>query len=134
VPTIQAMIKEKFTAPPKAARKSAKAKSGKKAAPIPPASSVTVDVYNGAGVGGLAGSVSQALVTKGYKAGVVTNASAQSRTVTAGTQVFYGKGSSANAEKIAKYFGATAKALTSLTAGHVEVLLGTGSTVVPGSL
>ena len=135
IPTIQAVIKEKFTAPPKAAKKSAaKSKSAKKAAPIPPASSVTVDVYNGAGVGGLAGNVSQALVAKGYKAGQVTNASAQSQTVTAGTQVFYGKGASANAEKIAKYFGATAKALTSLTAGHVEVLLGTGSTVVPGSL
>lgn len=135
IPTIQAVIKEKFTAPPKATKKSAaKSKSAKKTAPIPPASSVTVDVYNGAGVSGLAGNVSQALVAKGYKAGLVTNASAQSQTVTAGTQVFYGKGASANAEKIAKYFGATAKALTSLTAGHVEVLLGTGSTVVPGSL
>jgi hypothetical protein len=40
----------------------------------------------------------------------------------------------AYAAKIAKYFGADAKALTSLAAGHVEVLLGTGSTVVPGSL
>ncbi|TVZ07238.1 LytR family transcriptional regulator [Trebonia kvetii] len=135
IPTIQAVIKEKFTAPAKATKKSAaKSKSAKKAAPIPPASSVTVDVYNGAGVSGLAGNVSQALVAKGYKAGQVTNASAQSQTVTAGTQVFYGKGASANAEKIAKYFGATAKALTSLTAGHVDVLLGTGSTVVPGSL
>jgi LCP family protein required for cell wall assembly len=135
IPTIQAAIKEKFTAPAKATKKSAaKSKSAKKAAPIPPASSVTVDVYNGAGVSGLAGGVSQALVAKGYKAGLVTNASAQSQTVTAGTQVFYGKGTSANAEKIAKYFGATAKALTTLTAGHVEVLLGTGSTVVPGSL
>ena len=135
IPTIQAAIKKKFTAPPKAEKKSAaKSKSTKKAVPIPPASSVTVDVYNGAGVGGLAGNVSQALVAKGYKAGLVTNASAQSQTVTAGTQVFYGKGASANAVKIAKYFGATAKALTSLTAGHVEVLLGTGSTVVPGPL
>ncbi len=135
IPTIQAVIKAKFTAPPGTKKKTAaKSKSAKKAAPIPPASSVTVDVYNGAGVSGLAGNVSQALVAKGYKAGQVTNASAQSQTVTAGTQVFYGKGASANAEKIAKYFGATAKALTSLTAGHVEVLLGTGSTVVPGSL
>ena len=135
IPTIQAVIKQKFSAPPKASKKSAaKSKSAKKAAPIPPASSVTVDVYNGAGVSGLAGSVSQALVAKGYKAGAVTNASAQTVTVTAGTQVLYGKGASANAEKIAKYFGATAKALTSLKAGHVEVLLGTGSTVVPGSL
>jgi hypothetical protein len=135
IPTIQAAIKEKFSAPAGTKKKAtAKSKSAKKTAPIPPASSVTVDIYNGAGVANLAGNVSQALVAKGYKAGLVTNASAQSQTVTAGAQVFYGKGASANAEKIAKYFGATAKALTSLTAGHVEVLLGTGSTVVPGSL
>ena len=48
--------------------------------------------------------------------------------------MFYGSGASANAAKIADYFGATAKALTSLAAGHVEVLLGTGATVVPASL
>ena len=47
---------------------------------------------------------------------------------------FYGSGASANAAKIAGYFGATASALSSLTAGHVEVLLGTGSTVVPSGL
>ena len=52
----------------------------------------------------------------------------------AGTQVFYGAGTSANAAKIADYFGATAAALTSLPAGHVEVLLGTGATVVPATL
>jgi hypothetical protein len=48
--------------------------------------------------------------------------------------VFYGPGASANAAKIARYFGATATALSSLAAGHVEVLLGTGSTVVPSGL
>jgi LCP family protein required for cell wall assembly len=133
IPTIQAFFKKKFTAPPSHKKSAAKGKSAKKTAPIPPASSVTVDVYNGAGVSGLAGNVSQALVAKGYKAGQVTNATAQ-QTVTAGTQVFYGSGASANAAKIADYFGATAKALSSLTAGHVEVLLGTGSTVVPASL
>ena len=51
--------------------------------------------------------------------------------VTSGNQVFYGSGASANAAKIAGYFGATAEALKSLPAGHVEVLLGTGSTAVP---
>ncbi len=83
---------------------------------------------------GLATGVSQALVAKGYKAGAVTNASAQSQAAAAGTQVFYGSGASANAAKIAGYFGATAEALPSLPAGHVEVLLGTGATVVPASL
>jgi hypothetical protein len=48
--------------------------------------------------------------------------------------VFFGSGASANAAKIGDYFGATAKALTSLPVGHVEVLLGTGATVVPSGL
>ena len=48
--------------------------------------------------------------------------------------MFYGAGASANAAKIATDFGATAKALASLPAQHVEVLLGTGSTVVPAGL
>jgi LCP family protein required for cell wall assembly len=134
IPTIQAVIKQKFTAPVPAAKPASTSKSGAKAAPIPPASSVTADVYNGGTAPGLATGISQALVGKGYKAGAVTNASAQSQAAAAGTQVFYGSGASANAAKIAGYFGATAKSLKSLPAGHVEVLLGTGATVVPSSL
>jgi LCP family protein required for cell wall assembly len=135
IPTIQAAVKAKFTAPAPAAKKStAKPKSTKKAAPIPAAKTVTVDVYNGGTTTGLAAGVSGALVAKGYKAGAVTQATVQSQTVTSGTRVFYGAGASANAAKIANYFGATATALKSLTAGHVEVLLGTGSTVVPAGL
>jgi LCP family protein required for cell wall assembly len=135
IPTIQADVKAKFT-PPAApsARKSSVSAPKKKAAPIPPASTVTVDVYNGGSTSGLAGSVSQALVAKGYKAGTVGDSSSQSQTVAAGTEVFYGAGATANAAKIAGYFGATAIALMSLPAGHVEVLLGTGSTVVPSGL
>ncbi len=131
IPTIQAVIKQKFTAPAPAAKSKSTAK---KAAPIPPASSVTVDVYNGGSTGGLATGVMNALTAKGYKAGVSGNSSAQSQKVTSGTQVFYGSGASANAAKIADYFGATAKPVSSLPAGHVEVLLGTGATVVPSSL
>jgi hypothetical protein len=48
--------------------------------------------------------------------------------------VFYGTGASANAAKIANYFGATVVPLKSLPAHHVEVLIGTGSTVVPAGL
>jgi hypothetical protein len=48
--------------------------------------------------------------------------------------VFYGAGAAANAAKIAGYFGVTATALASLPAGHVEVLLGTGSAIVPSGL
>jgi len=134
IPTIQAKISARFTAPAPAAKSTTAAKAGAKAAPVPPASTVTVDVYNGGNAPGLATGVSQALIAKGYKAGLVTNASAQSQAATPGTQVFYGSGASANAGKIADYFGATAKSLTSLAAGHVEVLLGTGATVVPASL
>ena len=134
VPTIQAAIKAKFTAPVSAKRAAAKPKSTKKAAPIPAASTVTVDVYNGGTAQGLATDVSEALVAKGYKAGLVTNATAQTQAVGAGTEVFYGAGASANAAKIAGDFGTTATALKTLTAGHVEVLLGTGSTIVPAAL
>jgi LCP family protein required for cell wall assembly len=142
VPTIQADIKLKFTAPaaaPASSASSAKtpsrgAKSTVKAAPPPAPSTVTVDVYNGAGVSGLAGQVSHALAAKGYKAGDSGNSTMQTQTVATGTQVFYGPGASANAVKIADYFGATPVALSSLTAGQVEVLLGTGSTVVPSRL
>jgi LCP family protein required for cell wall assembly len=134
IPTVQAAIMQKFTAPAPAAKPASKAKSGAKAAPVPPASTVTVDVYNGGSALGLATGVSQALVAKGYKAGAVTNATAQSQAAAAGTQVFYGSGASANAAKIAGYFGAAAKSATSLPAGHVEVLLGTGATVVPSGL
>jgi LCP family protein required for cell wall assembly len=139
IPTIQVAIKAKFTAPaPSSGAKSAKpsgsAKPAAKAPAVPAPSTVTVDVYNGAEVSGLAGQVSQALAAKGYKVGLTGNSSAQSQPVAAGTRVFYGPGASANAAKIARYFGATATALSSLAAGHVEVLLGTGSTVVPSGL
>ena len=69
IPTIQAAIKQKFTAPVPVAKPASTAKSGAKAAPVPPASTVTVDVYNGGSAPGLATGVSQALIAKGYKGG-----------------------------------------------------------------
>jgi LCP family protein required for cell wall assembly len=111
-----------------------KSASAKVTTPIPPASTVTVDVYNGGSTRGLAGSVSQALVSAGYKAGAVENSSAQSEPVQSATQVFYGTGTSANAIKIAGYFGATATAATSVPAGHVEILLGTAASTVPSGI
>jgi LCP family protein required for cell wall assembly len=131
--TIQAEIKEKFTAPAPAGKSAGKKADKKKAVAIPPAKTVTVDVYNGGSTPGLAGLVSQALIARGYKAGSVGNAPA-SQTVTAGSQVFYGAGASANAAKIAGDFGATATPLASLRAGHVEILLGTSATSVPASI
>ena len=83
---------------------------------------------------GLAGDFSQALVSRGYKKGAVGDASSQSQTVETGSQVFYGAGASANAAKIATDVDATAKALATLPAGHVEVLTGSTVTAVPASL
>jgi LCP family protein required for cell wall assembly len=134
VPAIQTYVNGKSTPLAPAQSSASTSKSGAEAAPVPPASTVTVDVYNGGTEAGLATGVSQALVAEGYKAGAVTNASAQSQVTAVGTQVFYGSGTSANAVKIADYFGATAKSLSSLPTGHVEVLLGTGATVVPSGL
>jgi anionic cell wall polymer biosynthesis LytR-Cps2A-Psr (LCP) family protein len=132
VPYLQQYVKSAFSAPPSTKKKT---KTAKKAGPPAPApSTVTVDVYNGSGVNGLAASASQALTALGYKAGTIANAAAQSQTLQTGTQVFYGTGASANAAKIATDFGTTAAALTSLPAGHVEVLLGSTVTGVPSSL
>jgi LCP family protein required for cell wall assembly len=101
---------------------------------IPPPSTVTVDVYNGGTTNLLAAAVSQALVSAGYRAGATGSPAAQSQTVQAATQVFYGTGAAANAKKIAGYFGAAATAASSVAAGHVEILLGTTSTSVPAGL
>jgi hypothetical protein len=91
-------------------------------------------VYNGSGAPGLAGGVSQALVSKGYKGGAVQDAAEQPHQAQPATQVFYNAATAANAAKIAGYFGAAASASTSLPAGHVEVLLGTSVTAMPAGL
>jgi LCP family protein required for cell wall assembly len=129
VPYIQQYVKNAFSRPP-----AARGRKGRKTKPAPAPSTVTVDVYNGGDVNGLAADVSQALTALGYKAGAIANASAQSQTLQPNTQVFYGAGASANAAKIAAKFGTTATALTSLPAGHVEVLLGSTVAAVPAGL
>ena len=134
---IQQEVKQAFTAPPASSggkKAVSKPKPATKTAPIPPPSTVTVDVYNGGTTTGLARTDSQALASVGYKAGAVGTPSAQSQPVQSATQVFYGAGTAANAAKIAHYFGATATPATSLAAGHVEVLLGTTATAVPAGL
>jgi anionic cell wall polymer biosynthesis LytR-Cps2A-Psr (LCP) family protein len=130
---LQQFVKSAFSAPP-AATKKPKASRKATSIPAPAPSTVTVDVYNGSGVNGLAGNVSQALTALGYKAGAIANASAQSQTPDQGTQVFYGAGAAANAAEIAADVGATAVSLTSLPAGHVEVLLGSAVAAVPSGL
>jgi LCP family protein required for cell wall assembly len=111
------------------------------AARVKPTKSVTVDVYNGSGTGGLAGGAQQAFASQGYTVGKAANSSAQSQTLQDDTQVFYGAGADASAESIADEVGAMtpagalgATALTSLPAGHVEVLLGSTVTVLPVGL
>jgi anionic cell wall polymer biosynthesis LytR-Cps2A-Psr (LCP) family protein len=92
------------------------------------ASQVTADVYNGSGTDELAEDVSQDLAAMGYKSGADANFSSQSQPVQGDTEVFYGAGSAAeaNAQVIANVMGVQqgATSLSSLTAGHVEVLLG----------
>jgi LCP family protein required for cell wall assembly len=132
VPYIQGLVHAAFYPAPAAPK--AKPAAKKKAAPIPAPSTVTVDVYNGGSQPGLAGDVSAALVARGYKPGNVQDASAQSQTPTTGDQVFYGAGASANATKIATDVGASATALATLPAGHVEVLIGSAETAVPAGL
>jgi len=99
-----------------------------------PPATITVDVYNGGTTFGLAGKMSAALVALGYKAGAIKNASAQSQAVQPGTQVFYGAGAAANAEQIAAESGTAARALPSLPAHHIEVLIGSAVTAVPAGL
>ena len=104
IPTVQRQVRQAFTAP--VASSGGKHGTAKNTAPVPPASTVTVDVYNGSGAPGLAGGVSQALVSKGYKGGAVKNAAEQPHQVQPATQVFYNAATAANAAKIAGYFGA----------------------------
>ena len=100
------------------------------------ASSVTVDVYNGSGTDGLAADVSQDIAAMGYKAGAAANSSSQSQPAQDESEVFYSPGSAteANAQVIANVMGVqSVTPLSSLPAGHVEVLLGSQVTAqAPG--
>jgi LCP family protein required for cell wall assembly len=101
----------------------------------PSPSGVTVDVYNGnPAANGLATQVSQALTAQGYQAGKTLNSTQQTQPVTPATQVFYGAGASAQADQLGLEFGATAASLSSLPAGHVEVLTGSTVTQLPAGL
>ena len=125
VPDIQRMVNAGFYGP----------------AVVKPTKSLTVDVYNGSGTSGLAGDAKKAFASQGYAVGSAADSSAQSQTVQDDTQVFYGVGAEANAESIADEVGAMtaggalgATALSSLPAGHVEVLLGSAVTALPAGL
>jgi hypothetical protein len=98
--------------------------------PLPPPSTVTVNVYNAGQTEGLAGHTSQALAAKGYLTGVVATAAVQQ----ALTSVSYGAGASANAMLIAKDFGVTATASDAVPAGHVQIILGGDALALPQAL
>jgi LCP family protein required for cell wall assembly len=90
----------------------------------------TVDVLNGGAASGLAGQMSQALAAAGYKPGQVGNTAAHSA-----TQVVYGTGGRASAQKIADAFqGVTASASSAVPAGHVQLILGPDAISVPAGL
>ena len=109
--------------PPASAAKPAQTKVPAQLAP----GATTVDVYNGGYTGGLAAQLSYALTQDGYKAGHIANITKQPS-----TEVLYGTGAAASAAKIAGAFsGVTATASSTVTAGHVKVLLGTDATSVP---
>jgi len=102
----------------------------KRTAPVPAASSVTVDVYNGGAPPGSAAAVSRALQARRYLPGIVMNAAyAQSPTT-----VSYGAGTSAAAALIARDLGVTAQASSSVTAGNVQVILGESYASLPAVL
>ncbi|HEY6789935.1 MAG TPA: LCP family protein [Trebonia sp.] len=146
VPAIQAQVAAAFAKPPGgttsggtgtaaagkggAGSSSAKKQPAKRAVPVPPASSVTVDVYNGGAPAGSAGAVSSALKGKGYVPGAVTNAPSQQSLTTVG----YGAGTSANAALIARDLGVRATASSSVPAGHVQVILGGSYASLPAAL
>jgi LCP family protein required for cell wall assembly len=95
-----------------------------KAAHQAKAQKATVDVLNGGGTEGLAHHVSAALVKAGYRAGQIGNTAYRTS-----TEVLYGNGAAASGRAIAKLFGVTAVASTSVRSGHVEILLSTSATV-----
>jgi len=125
---VQQVVHNAFYPPPAPAATAKKPDAGKSAKLSLRAT--TVDVYNGGSAKGLAGELSRALVSVGYKAGKVGNIPVQSS-----TEVLYGTGAAANAAKIARYFtGVTATSSSTVAAGHVEVLLGADVTAVPAAI
>jgi LCP family protein required for cell wall assembly len=97
---------------------------------VPAASSVTVDVYNGGAPPGSAAAVSKALQARRYQPGIVMNAAYMQSPTT----VSYGAGTSAAAALIARDLGVTAHASSSVTAGHVQVILGESYASLPAGL
>jgi LCP family protein required for cell wall assembly len=124
---IKAIVRSAFSAPPPAKPGSAhghKHGHGRSGKPAKKAKPVTVDVFNGGYTSGLAGRVAAALHRAGYLAGQVGDTAYRTSTA-----VLYGKGSAADARRIAALFGTTAVASNLVPAGHVRILLAATATV-----
>jgi LCP family protein required for cell wall assembly len=128
VPAIQAEVAAAFN-PPTATPSSSSSDKKKADQPKATPSTTTVDVLNGGNTQGLAGNVSSALVQAGYIAGTVGDTAARTT-----TEVLYGAGIQGSADAIAADFGVTAQSSASVTAGHVEILLGADATTVPTAI
>ena len=94
-----------------------------------PASATTVDVYNGGGTPGLAGQLSHALTSAGFKAGKVGNIASQCFT---GCCTARERGRAWR--RSPGICGVTAAAGGPVAAGHAAVLLGTDATAVPAGI
>ena len=135
VPAIKAEVNKAFTAVPASPSSASKAKPAPKPTKTTvsyPASETTVDVYNAGYASGLAGQAMSALVSEGYRQGQTGDAATRQTA----TQVLYGSGAGAqsNGAKIAAQFGVTAQASGSVSAGAVEVIIGSGTTTLPSAL
>jgi hypothetical protein len=122
--SIKAIVHAAFYPPLGPARRHHRAEPGGTTAAPGAALAARVNVLNGGYTKGLARRVTAALRRVGYKVGKPGNT-----TYRASTAVLYGTGASAEASKIAAAFGVTAATSGSVTAGHVEVLLGASATV-----
>lgn len=91
--------------------------------PAPPNSSITVQVYNAAGVQGLAGKVLNTLAAKGFKRGTAGSAPQNSDT----TVVRYATGEEGSARKVAAELGpnVAVEEDASVRKGQVQVFVGT---------
>jgi LCP family protein required for cell wall assembly len=150
VPTIQRIVQTAFSTQPDGITTPAPGSGGgsqKAAAPKPSAggkpsaqasatpafspSSVTVDTYNSSQTQGLATDLSKALVKMGYTAGAIQSWP----TPLPLTTITYGAGTDAKtaAGQIAKGFGLTATASSSVAPGHVQVVVGGSVTFLPAA-
>jgi LCP family protein required for cell wall assembly len=84
----------------------------------------TVDVFNGGQTAGLAHDVSAALVSAGYRGGLIGDTGYRTSTA-----VLYGSGAQPGADEIAALFGVIAASSSPVPAGHVQILLGAGAKV-----